>query len=150
MAPTTAEHRRAQVFSRLAATLATATFLLTACGGEEGIAVHQDPQLLERAQQAIRAGQTVPLRSIAQGDWDRVHVFPGPTTRDSVEQAVGADIEMPDIHEGGIVVFLKGGRIERVTELVPYPFDGNGGSYGPDVVAAPMPATNPGWLRLSE
>lgn len=113
--------------------------------------MRQDPQLVEYAQQAIRNGETVPLREIVGGEWDRVHMFPGPTTQEFVENVIDASIDMPDIHEGGIVVFMRGGTVERAVEVLPYPFDGNGGSYGPNVVATPMPGTGSArWLRLSE
>lgn len=107
------------------------------------IVLQEDPQLLTRAQQVIRDGNSMPLREITGGDWDRVYVFPGPSTREFIETTVEAPIEMPDIYNhdrGGILVFAKGDTVQRAVALRPYPFDGNGGTYGPNVtVARPNP-----------
>lgn len=100
----------------------------------------------------IRSGDTVRLREIAEGDWDRVHVFPGTSLRESVENTVSAPIDMPAVynHEGGgILVFAKGATVQRAVELLPYPFDGNGGTYGPDVTVA-RPTPQAGWLKFGD
>ena len=140
------------VYRSWTAPLLVAAFFLSACGdSDKRVGLQQDPQLVEHAQQAIRNGETVPLRQITGGDWDQVHVFPGPTTQEFVKNTVGTVIDMPDIYEGGMVVFMKGGMVERAVEALPYPFDGNGGSYGPNALATPMPADGKAsWLRLSE
>lgn len=114
--------------------------------------MQEDAQLLTRAQQVIQDGDSVPLRDITGGDWDRVYVFPGPATREFVESTVDAPIDMPAIynHEnGGIIVFVKGDAVQRAVTLRPYPFDGNSGNYGPNAIATrPGPQAN--WLKLTD
>lgn len=152
MAPTMARCDGKGVRRSWMVSLLMVSLFFPACdGSEEGISLQKDPRLMERAQQAIRNGVAVPLRQITEGEWDRVHVFPGPTTQESVTSIIGATVDMPDIHPGGIVVFMKGNTVERAVEVLPYPFDGNGGSYGTNVIATPMPTGDDArWLRLTE
>lgn len=98
-------------------------------------------------------GRRVPLRQITGGDWDTVHVFPGGTLRESVQERVGATIDIPYIYQnegGGLMVFVKQGTVQRAVALLPWPFDGNLRTFGPNVTATPMPSSNSGWLRLTE
>lgn len=141
--------------TRTAGLLTIGVFFL-ACGnngeGAQGVPLQEDATLLTRAQQVIRDGTSVPLRKIAGGDWDRVYVFPGPSTQEFIETTVDAPIDMPDIYQhdrGGIVVFAKGDTVQRAVTLRPYPFDGNAGTYGPNVTVA-RPSPHATWLRLTD
>lgn len=122
------------------------------CRRNRDISLQEDVQLLTRAQQAIEDGVPVPLRKITGGDWDRIYVFPGPSTREFIETTVDAPIDMPDIYNhdrDGIIVFKKGDTVQRAVALRPYPFDGNAGTYGPGVTAArPNPYAT--WLKLTD
>lgn len=114
------------------------------CGGD-GIALREDPQLVARAAQVARdGGPPVLFRELAGGDWDRVHVFPGPPPLEVVESEIGAQLDVSGTYtpyeDGGVLVFTKNGVVQRAVRLEPYPFDGDGGSYGRTVlVARPHP-----------
>jgi len=156
MAPTMARFNRRRPGVTWVVGLLTIGVIFSACGNDvgndKGVSLQEDAQLLTRAQQVIRDGDSVPLREIAGDDWDRVHLFPGLSTREFVETTVDAPIDMPDIYNydnGGIVVFVKGDTVQRVVTLRPYPFDGNAASYGPNVTAA-RPSPNASWLKLTD
>ncbi|MGH3904845.1 MAG: hypothetical protein ACRDTE_11745 [Pseudonocardiaceae bacterium] len=111
--------------------------IVSGCGSD-GIPLREDPQLLARAQQVIRdGGGPVLFRELAGGDWDRVHVFPGPPSLELIESDLGARIAVsgsytPD--DGGVIVFTNNGVVQRAVRLEPYPFDGDLASYGRHVI----------------
>lgn len=155
MAPMMVKFNRRWTGAILAVGLLAIGVLFSTSGSDfeqEEVPLQEDAQLLARAQQVIRNGNSVLLRDITGGDWDRVDVFPGPSLRESVESTVNAPIDMPDIYNnesGGIVVFTKGDTVQRAVDLLPYPFDGHGGTYGPNVTVA-RPNPNASWLKFTD
>lgn len=147
--------RKLKVPVRMGVLLGVSVLLLScqnSDGGSGEVPLREGGQLLVHAQQVIRSGEAVPLREIAEGDWDRVYAFPGESSKEFVESTVGGRVDMPEIYNnsrGGIVVFVKGSEVLRAVELRPYPFDGNRRSYGRNVIAK-RPHTEAAWLRLME
>lgn len=110
-----------------------------------------DTHLLQRAQQVIQQGSDpVLFREIAGGGWDRVHVFPGPPDPQIIENAFDISFDVAEPYalyrRGGL---LTGGLVTRAVLLVPYPFDGNGASYGPNATVS-RPHPNAQWLRFTD
>ncbi|MGH4012798.1 MAG: hypothetical protein ACRDSL_02430 [Pseudonocardiaceae bacterium] len=138
--------RRTAVGSALIAVV----LVVSGCGSG-GIPLREDPQLLARAQQVIRDGAPVSFRELAGGDWDRVHVFPGPPSLHLIESDLGAAIVVSGSYtpydDGGVIVFTKRGVVQRAVRLEPYPFDGDRGSYGRHVLVQ-RPHSGAGSLEL--
>lgn len=132
--------RSAHLRRLLLVALAVVVLVVSTCGGD-AVPLRGDAQLLQRAQQVIREGtDPVLFRTIAPGDWDRVHVFPGPPDPQIIEDVfdISLDVAKPyaRYHRGGILIFATGGLVTRAVLLEPSPFDGNGGSYGPSVTVS--------------
>lgn len=119
--------------------------LLTSGCGHSGTPLRDDPHLVARAQQVARDGDPVLFRELTGGDWDRVHVFPGPPPLELLESGIGAQFDVSGTYtpyeDGGVLVFTKNGAVQRAIRLEPYPFDGDRASYGRNVlVARPHPS----------
>lgn len=94
--------------------------LLMACGSK-GVPVQEDAVLSAKIQDLQRTGGSARLRDLTGGDWDTVHIFPDPVSRDYVEEKVGAPIDMGHFSssKGHILVFMKDGRVQRAAFTVP-------------------------------
>ncbi|MFY1637417.1 hypothetical protein ACN27F_29805 [Solwaraspora sp. WMMB335] len=135
----------------LALLLAAVTGLAGSAGcaqaGEgDQVTLRKDPQLSEQLQQVQQGGEPRLLRDMTGGDWDRVHIFPEPVSREYVERAVGTSIEMGSFFStrGHILVFMKDGQVQRAiyttpNNLIP-------GEYGPRVSIRSRP--EPGSAKL--
>ncbi len=113
--------------------------------------MEEDRDLSRQLQELARNGQTKPLSELVGGDWDTVHLFlTVASTRDTVEEAVGQPIDMPDfsMSEDDLFVFVRGGEVIRAVRTTPELF-GAEGRYGDAVVV--RGSTNPHeFLKLVE
>jgi hypothetical protein len=100
--------------------LALATAMVMACGSE-GIPLQEDTSLSSKIQRLQREGGSAKLKDLTGGDWDRVIIFSEPVTREYVEEKVGAQIDMGQFFatKGQILVFSKGGEVQRAIFTVP-------------------------------
>jgi len=103
-------------------------FVASCSNQSEGIPLEEDVQLSSQLQDLCSAGGSRPLKELAPGDWDVVHVFPDDgITRDYVETQVGQSIDMPTLPSyQNIVVFMNGAEVIRAVSIRPpqlYPGD---------------------------
>jgi len=128
MAPTTIEMHHARCGWRRPRQAISLTLLLAimlvGCGqtGEDDpVALQKDVRLSERIQQVQQGGEPALLRDLTGGDWDQVHIFHEPVSREYVERAVGVPIEMGAFFStrGHIMVFMKDGQVQRAVYTTP-------------------------------
>lgn len=102
--------------------------MLSGCS-RQGVELREDPGLSAQLQQLRRTGGTMPLQALAGGDWDRVHSFAEPVTRQLVQHTVGEPVHMAEIATGtgNVLVFEEHATVQRVI-LVSVPLFP--GSYG--------------------
>jgi hypothetical protein len=155
MAPTTTDERAMRVGQdrRRVGTVGLVLLLaLTTLGGctpngeDNAVTLQKDTQLSEQIQQIQLGGEPQLLRDLTGGDWDTVHVFHEPVSREYVEEMVGAPIEMGSFFatRGHILVFVKDGQVQRAiyttpNNLIP-------GKYSSQVRLQPRP--EPGSVKL--
>jgi hypothetical protein len=68
-------------------------------------------------------GATVPVREVAPGSWDSVHLFRDGTSWEAIRKQVGA-ASFPDeqgryLGGGALLVFAEGGRATSAVEAIP-------------------------------
>ncbi|WP_116044471.1 hypothetical protein [Amycolatopsis palatopharyngis] len=117
----------------------------TACG-DEGTELRADEQLTAKLQELRQAGGSVPLRQLVPGEWDQVHSFAEPVSRELVQHTVGGQIDMGEMFTGpgNILVFTNAGAVQQAVSVRVNVFDGTYG-HGVRVVADPP---NTGRLQL--
>ncbi|MBB5907763.1 hypothetical protein [Actinoalloteichus hymeniacidonis] len=100
---------------------AVTAVLLMGQGTEEGVQLREDRELSQRIAQLHRDGGSARLRDLTDGQWDRVRVFHHPVSRDFVERAVGAPIDMDELFgiRGHILVFTLDGEVQRAVYTRP-------------------------------
>jgi hypothetical protein len=120
---------------------------LTACG-DEGTELRADEQLTAKLQELRQSGGSVPLRELVPGDWDQVHSFAEPVSRELVQRTVGGQVDMGEAFTGpgNILVFTMSDTIQQAVSVRVNVFDG---SYGRDVRVIADPP-NTGRLQLVE
>ncbi|MDG4765241.1 hypothetical protein O7632_14215 [Solwaraspora sp. WMMD406] len=102
-------------------------------GEDDAVTLQKDTQLSEQIQQIQQGGEPRLLRDLTGGDWDTVHVFHEPVSREYVEETVGASIDMGSFFStrGHILIFLKDGQVQRAIYTTPNNLIA--GQYGPQV-----------------
>jgi len=91
----------------------------------DGMVIYPDGGLrwmLERmghSPQRMTQGEAGPEELL--GDWDTVHIFPDPVSRDYVEEVVGDRIDMGHFSSsrGHILVFMRKGEVQQAVFTVP-------------------------------
>ena len=82
-------------------------FVASCTDQSEGTPLEEDVQLSSQLQDLCSAGGSRPLKELAPGDWDVVHVFPDEgIIRDYVETQVGQSIDMPTLPSYQNIVVL--------------------------------------------
>ena len=83
---------------------------------EDRIAV--DDILALELTRSIGSGDTVDLRQIARGDWDRVLVVAPGTPRETISEALGSEFngDLPFGSTGELFVFAKGDALVRFAD----------------------------------
>ncbi|WP_433599746.1 hypothetical protein ACQPXH_29635 [Nocardia sp. CA-135953] len=97
--------------------LVVAGLLLFSIGKPGQPRLEQDRELSTRLNELWHNGGTAPLRGLASGDWDRVHIYQQEELgRDQVEREVGARVPMEETFDrrgASAVVFMKGVELQR-------------------------------------
>src|SRR3712207_824463 len=93
-------------------TLGVVLALLLALAGctSEPVPLQYDKQFADRLDEVRDNARTVRLKDLVPGDWDRVQIFLGPHTQESVEARIGQPIDSGEYvfdTEGNILVFWK-------------------------------------------